>query len=293
MESKDGEKAPAPQYVPYLPPRERMRMVIADYSRQSRYSDIKNIPQRTTSGEVSSKPAPPKEEQKPLPVPSADQAAAAASSSKIDINANPVYPAAGKPITQVNIDTGKPRRPSPAQTGELTEPPGDLPDNDKPWRNPGTDLSDYFNYGFDEFTWAMYASKQESVRAEFNPELIAANNKKMMEEFNMMMMGGGGGGGMPGGGMEGMNPEMQQMMQQMMSQGVDPSQMDPNAMAAMFSGMQNPGAAGGGAQAAQGGPGPGYQGFGAQGQGYGGFDQGMGGGGGRGGFNRRGGGRRW
>lgn len=79
----------------------------ANGSRQPRYSDIKNIPQRTTSGEVSAKPAPQKDEQKPLPVPSADQAAAAASSSKIDINANPVYPAAGKPITQVNIDTGK------------------------------------------------------------------------------------------------------------------------------------------------------------------------------------------
>ena len=76
-------------------------------SRQSRYSDIKNIPQRTASGEIASKPTPAKEEQKPLPVPSADQAAAAASSSKININANPVYPPAGKPITQVNIDTGK------------------------------------------------------------------------------------------------------------------------------------------------------------------------------------------
>lgn len=76
-------------------------------TRQSRYSDIKNIPQRTASGEIASKPAPVKEEQRPLPVPSADQAAAAASSSKININANPVYPPAGKPITHVNIDTGK------------------------------------------------------------------------------------------------------------------------------------------------------------------------------------------
>ncbi|SPO01481.1 related to Pre-mRNA polyadenylation factor FIP1 [Cephalotrichum gorgonifer] len=270
MEPKEGEKAPAPQ--------------------QSRYSDIKNIPQRTTSGEVSSKPATVKEEQKPLPVPTADQAAAAASSSKIDINANPVYPAAGKPITQVNIDT-------------------DLPENSKPWRNPGTDLSDYFNYGFDEFTWALYASKQESVRVEFNPDLIAASNKKMMEEFNNMMMGGmggmggpagGAGGGMgPGGqggmaGMDGMTPEMQQMMQQMMASGVDPSQMDPSQMAAMFSGMQGAPAGSGGGQGGQGG---GYQqGFGGgqgQGQAYGGFDQGMGGGGGRGGFNRRGGQRRW
>lgn len=38
--------------------------------------------------------------------PSADKTSAAASKSTIDINANPVYPAAGKPITQVNIDEG-------------------------------------------------------------------------------------------------------------------------------------------------------------------------------------------
>ncbi|CAI4213124.1 unnamed protein product [Parascedosporium putredinis] len=172
IENKDGEKAAPPQ--------------------QSRYSDIKNIPQRTTSGEIASKPAPAKNDQKPLPVPLADQAAAAARSSKININAAP-------PITQVNIDN-------------------DLPENDKPWRKPGTDLSDYFNYGFDEFTWALYASKQESVRAEYNPDLVAASNKKMMEDFNnMMMMGGmgmpggpgaggagGGMGGMPG--MDGMTP---------------------------------------------------------------------------------------
>jgi pre-mRNA 3'-end-processing factor FIP1 len=41
-----------------------------------------------------------------LPVPSADKASAAASSSKLDLEGNPVYPAAGKPIMQVNIDAG-------------------------------------------------------------------------------------------------------------------------------------------------------------------------------------------
>jgi pre-mRNA 3'-end-processing factor FIP1 len=174
----------------------------------------------------------------------------------------------------------------------------DLAENDKPWRKPGTDLSDYFNYGFDEFTWAMYAAKQDNLRGEYNQEAIARNNKKMMEDMQMMMMGGmpgmggaGAAGPMPSmAGMDGMTPEFQAMMQQMMASGIDPSQMDPAAMAAMFSGMQNPGGAatGQGGQSANFGAGPG-----AQGQNFG-YDQGMGrGGGGGGGFGGRGrGGRR-
>ncbi|KAH8651005.1 Fip1 motif-domain-containing protein [Xylariales sp. PMI_506] len=255
-ERKDGTKAPPPT--------------------QSKYSDIRNIPQRTTStNEGASKPTLKKEDSTrsgaELP---------AVATSKIDVHAIPIHKGTGKPITQVNIDE-------------------DLPENDKPWRNPGTDLSDYFNYGFDEFTWAMYAAKQDSVRGEYSQDAIAQNNKKMMEDMQMMMMGGmpgGGGGGMPTmPGMDGMPPEMQQMMQQMMASGMDPSQMDPSAMSAMFAGMQSAGGAGG----AQGGQnqnfGGGAQGFGnAQSQqGYG-FDQGMGRGGGGGGFGRgRGGRRNW
>ncbi|KID88709.1 Pre-mRNA polyadenylation factor Fip1 [Metarhizium guizhouense ARSEF 977] len=245
---------------------------------QSKYSDIRNIPQRSTSGDSPAKPAPTKREDEPkslsnvasVAAPSADQTSAAASKSTIDVNANPVYPAAGKAITQVNIDE-------------------DLPDNEKPWRKPGTDISDYFNYGFDEFTWALYAAKQESLRGEFGADAFASNNKKMMEDFNsMMMMGGMGmpGSGNAGGtsmqGMDGMPPEMQAMMQQMMASGMDPSQMDPSQMSAMFSGMQN-GGAGPGAQGNQGQNFGG--GFGGNQGGYG-YEQGMSaGGGGRGGFS--------
>ncbi|TDZ20189.1 Pre-mRNA polyadenylation factor FIP1 [Colletotrichum sidae] len=267
---------------------------------QSRYSDIRNIPQRSASNDMTVKAAPAKKEEDdssrvspsdlPLGVPSADKAAAAASKSTIDVNANPAYPPAGKPITAVNIDE-------------------DLPENEKPWRKPGTDISDYFNYGFDEFTWALYAAKQEAIRGEYSGDAFAAGQKKMMEDFGMMMMGGmsmpgagpqgggtpqqpgGGAGGMPGmPGMDGMPPDMQAMMQQMMSQGMDPSQMDPSAMSAMFSGMQGQGGnAGGGAGQGQN---FGQGGFGGnQGQ-YGGYDQ-QGMGGGRGGFGGRGrGGRR-
>lgn len=197
--------------------------------------------------------------------------------SKIDVHAKPIYEAARKPITQVNIDA-------------------DLPENDKPWRRPGTDISDYFNYGFDEFTWALYAAKQESLRSEYDQSKIAENQKKMMEDMNMMMTmgampgmpgmpgagGAGGGMGMPAmPGMDGMPPEMQAMMQQMMASGMDPSQMDPSAM---FAGMAGQGAAAGGATAGQVGFGQGGQ----QGMGYG-YDQGMGAG--RGGFRGGRGGR--
>jgi len=210
--------------------------------------------------------------------------------SKIDVYAKPIYEAARKPITQVNIDA-------------------DLPENDKPWRRPGTDISDYFNYGFDEFTWALYAAKQESLRSEYDQSKIAENQKKMMEDMNMMMTmgampgmpgmpgagGAGGGMGMPAmPGMDGMPPEMQAMMQQMMASGMDPSQMDPSAM---FAGMAGQGAAGGAAAGQAGGAGfSGQLGFGQggqQGMGYG-YDQGMGGAGGgasRGGFRGGRGGR--
>ncbi|KAI1061764.1 hypothetical protein LB507_010669 [Fusarium sp. FIESC RH6] len=263
-ERKDGTKPAPPQ--------------------QAKYSDIRNIPQRTASNDMPAQPAPVRRESESrasvnVAAPSADKTSAAASKSTIDVNANPIHPGTGKPITQVNIDE-------------------DLPENDKPWRKPGTDISDYFNYGFDEFTWALYASKQETVRGEFGADVFAQNNKKMMEDFNMMMMGGmgmpGGGnqGGQQGGmsgGMDGMSPDMQAMMQQMMASGMDPSQMDPSQMSAMFSGMQNAGG-----QGAQGGQGGNFNGgFGGNQGGFG-YDQNMsGGGGGRGGFGGRGRRGRW
>jgi pre-mRNA 3'-end-processing factor FIP1 len=217
----------------------------------------------------------------------------AVATSKIDIDAKPVYEPAGKPITQVNIDE-------------------DLPDNDKPWRRPGTDISDYFNYGFDEFTWALYATKQESLRSEYDQDKIAQNNKKMMEDMNMMMAMGGipgmpgitpGPGGAQTGmampsipGLEGIPPEMQAMMQQMMASGIDPSQMDPAAMFAGMSGGQGAATTQGAGQGSNQNQGFGGQQNFAQGQnqqqmGYG-YDQGMMNGTNRGNFRGRGRGHR-
>ncbi|KAK4536641.1 hypothetical protein CDCA_CDCA09G2666 [Cyanidium caldarium] len=37
---------------------------------------------------------------------------------------------------------------------------------EKPWREPGADLADYFNYGFTEDTWKMYCQRQVAMRQE-------------------------------------------------------------------------------------------------------------------------------
>jgi pre-mRNA 3'-end-processing factor FIP1 len=55
---------------------------------------------------------------------------------------------------------------------------------EKPWRQPGADVSEYFNFGFNEFTWMLYCSKQDKLRSQFNPQ------KAMMEFMPMAMMGG-------------------------------------------------------------------------------------------------------
>ncbi|TVY68759.1 Pre-mRNA polyadenylation factor FIP1, partial [Lachnellula suecica] len=236
---------------------------------QPRYNEIRNIPQRTTSSDVPVKPAAVKKESKDKDVVSGADLPGV-STSKIDVNAKPVYEPAGKRITEVNIDN-------------------DLNENDKPWRRPGTDVSDYFNYGFDEFTWALYASKQETLRSEYD-------NKKMFDDMGMMMMGGMPGMPAAGGALPGadgnMPPEMMQaMMQQIMASGMDPSQVDP---ASMYAAMQGQGA--GGSGGAGGNQGQGYGGQGGFGQGQNQMDYGYGQGGGgnnRGGnFGRGRGGRR-
>lgn len=38
---------------------------------------------------------------------------------------------------------------------------------DKPWTKPGADITDYFNYGFNEATWRQYSAKQKGLREEY------------------------------------------------------------------------------------------------------------------------------
>ncbi|KAG5298614.1 pre-mRNA polyadenylation factor fip1 [Histoplasma ohiense] len=180
--------------------------------------------------------------------------------STIDINANPVHPTTSKPILSTDLDADFPT------------------ENDKPWRKPGSDMTDYFNYGFDEFTWASYCLKQDTLRKDI------VDQKKQMDEMHAFLGAGlpgmpgpspGPGPGtpnlMPSGGtsapgpgppqatgppppaMQGMAPGMpdmsQEMMQgmftSMMAQGLDPASMDPmtfmqHAQAMMGGGQPGP-----------------------------------------------------
>lgn len=139
----------------------------------------------------------------------------------------------------------------------------DLVEHDKPWRRPGSDQADYFNYGFDEFTWTLYCEKQKFTR-----QTAKAQN----EQFQSMMGGGpagmpsmpgmmGAAGGiipptpsqnqqmpgqpaMPQGMPEMSNDLMNKMMGMMINQGMDPSQMDFNSFTQMYQQMQGPGNAG-------------------------------------------------
>ncbi|TGZ84918.1 Fip1-domain-containing protein [Ascodesmis nigricans] len=119
------------------------------------------------------------------------------STSKLDLHSIPSFN--GETLTKISMDS-------------------DLLPAEKPWRKPGADVSDYFNYGFDEFTWTAYCAKQEGLREEFSPQ-------KMMEQ--MMLMSGMSMGMMPG--MEGMDPAAMATMMggapgmDMMGPGADPS----------------------------------------------------------------------
>ncbi|WEW56852.1 cleavage polyadenylation factor subunit fip1 [Emydomyces testavorans] len=194
--------------------------------------------------------------------------------STIDVSANPVHPATSKPILSTDLDADFPS------------------EDDKAWRRPGSDISDYFNYGFDEFTWASYCLKQQELRKE------VGDQKKQLQDMHAFL--GLAPGGMPGmsgppqpppgavpgpgaappqgagppnvmpgmpPGMPELSPEMMQgMLAGMMAQGLDPSSMDPMTF------MQHAQAMMGGGQPGAGTPQGAQPGYGAQppGQAYGG-----------------------
>ncbi|XP_028857403.1 pre-mRNA 3'-end-processing factor FIP1 isoform X1 [Denticeps clupeoides] len=49
---------------------------------------------------------------------------------------------------------------------------------EKPWRKPGADLSDYFNYGLNEDTWKTYCEKQRRLRMGL--EAMGSGSSKIM-----------------------------------------------------------------------------------------------------------------
>ncbi|KAM4629259.1 pre-mRNA 3'-end-processing factor FIP1 [Polymixia lowei] len=46
---------------------------------------------------------------------------------------------------------------------------------EKPWRKPGADISDYFNYSFNEETWKVYCEKQRRLRASYESMTLSAS----------------------------------------------------------------------------------------------------------------------
>ncbi|XP_075566113.1 pre-mRNA 3'-end-processing factor FIP1 isoform X42 [Pelecanus crispus] len=57
---------------------------------------------------------------------------------------------------------------------------------DKPWRKPGADLSDYFNYGFNEDTWKAYCEKQKRIRMGLEILPVTSTTNKITAEDNAM-----------------------------------------------------------------------------------------------------------
>ncbi|CAB1333097.1 unnamed protein product [Coregonus sp. 'balchen'] len=50
---------------------------------------------------------------------------------------------------------------------------------DKPWRKPGADLSDYFNYGFNEETWKGYCERQRRLQLGLEPSASLSFQNKI------------------------------------------------------------------------------------------------------------------
>lgn len=124
--------------------------------------------------------------------------------------------------------------------------------NDKPWRRPGSDLSDWFNYGFDEISWEAYCYRrkelgdlatvlkanvlnltgmpEEQVTAlppEIRSMVMASAANYMNNGTNPAMMGQNPGMGMPMMGDMGMNMPQMNMM----------NAMNPTDMSGMQMGM--------------------------------------------------------
>ncbi|KAK9361767.1 Fip1 motif-domain-containing protein [Lipomyces starkeyi] len=98
------------------------------------------------------------------PSKSDDSKSAQAKPSELDLDKVPELD--GTPITQVDLDS-------------LEE---------KPWRKPGTDITDYFNYGFDEFSWTTYCLRQDKLRDEYDPNKLRTQMMQQMQQMQQLQM---------------------------------------------------------------------------------------------------------
>lgn len=81
--------------------------------------------------------------------------------------------------------------------------------DEKPWRKPGADITDYFNYGFNEDTWRAYCERQKQMRLNESGVGLQglsaggppqSHHQRMMEPRGERMQMGGGERGDRGGG---------------------------------------------------------------------------------------------
>eukprot|EP01090_Pellita_catalonica_P013108 TRINITY_DN3036_c0_g1_i1.p1 TRINITY_DN3036_c0_g1~~TRINITY_DN3036_c0_g1_i1.p1 ORF type:complete len:386 (-),score=72.61 TRINITY_DN3036_c0_g1_i1:245-1318(-) len=69
----------------------------------------------------------------------------------------------------------KMRQPGPLTASRFKRNPYEIDPTeleDKPWRKPKSDITDYFNYGFTEESWDAYCQKQQQLKGEHHQEKI-------------------------------------------------------------------------------------------------------------------------
>ncbi|XP_055352676.1 uncharacterized protein LOC129598677 [Paramacrobiotus metropolitanus] len=96
--------------------------------------------------------------------------------NKKNIDFNDVPEINGVPVTEFNIDTLE----------------------DKPWKKPGVDISDYFNYGFNEDSWRLYCDKQRRMRSEAQTAEAAVSISTVGKNDNSKYIPGSNRMNMPG-----------------------------------------------------------------------------------------------
>ncbi|XP_017874910.1 PREDICTED: pre-mRNA 3'-end-processing factor FIP1 isoform X2 [Drosophila arizonae] len=63
---------------------------------------------------------------------------------------------------------------------------------EKPWRKPGADITDYFNYGFNEETWRAYCERQKRFRVAESGVGLASLTQNVNQSATSMAMPEGG-----------------------------------------------------------------------------------------------------
>lgn len=66
------------------------------------------------------------------------------------------------------------------------------PASEKPWLNQANDLSDYFNYGFNEETWRVYATQLKCLEGKSSSQNTFSKSSLFLETGRAVDLGGFG-----------------------------------------------------------------------------------------------------